>query len=40
MKSYTITINGKVYAVTVEDGITGGVVQAAAPVAPAAPSPV
>ena len=32
MKSYTITINGKVYAVTVEDGITGGVVQAAAPV--------
>ena len=35
MKSYTITINGKVYAVTVEDGITGGVVQAAAPVAPA-----
>ena len=39
MKSYTITINGKVYAVTVEDGITGGVVQAAAPVAPAPVAP-
>ena len=39
MKSYTITINGKVYAVTVEDGITGGVVQAAAPAPVESPDP-
>ncbi len=42
MKNYTITVNGNVYNVTVEEGTTAGVVQAAAPVAapkaaPAAP---
>ena len=35
MKSYTITVNGKAYAVTVEEGAAAG----AAPVA-AAPAPV
>ena len=33
MKNYTITVNGIVYEVTVEEGISGG----AAPAAPAAP---
>ena len=35
MKNYTITVNGNVYDVTVEEGTTAGVVQNAAP-APAA----
>ena len=34
MKNYTITVNGIVYEVTVEEGISGG----AAPAAPAAPA--
>lgn len=41
MKNYTITVNGNVYQVTVEEGTTAGVVQApvAAPVAaPKAPA--
>lgn len=37
MKNYTITVNGNVYEVTVEEGFTG---KASAPVArPAAPAP-
>lgn len=32
MKNYTITVNGNVYQVTVEEGTTAGVVQKAAPV--------
>lgn len=40
MKNYTITVNGNVYNVTVEEGTTAGVVQAAAPVAPVAAAPV
>lgn len=36
MKNYTITVNGNVYDVTVEEG-TGSAVQTAAPVAKAAP---
>ena len=43
MKNYTITVNGNVYNVTVEEGTTAGVVQApaAAPkAAPAAPKAV
>ncbi len=40
MKSYTITINGKVYAVTVEDGITGGEVRRTFPSLPqSSPAP-
>ena len=41
MKNYTITVNGNVYNVTVEEGTTAGVVQAAAPkaVPKAAPAP-
>lgn len=45
MKTYTITVNGKAYAVTVEEGATAGAAPAAAPVAapvaaaPAAPAP-
>lgn len=42
MKNYTITVNGNVYNVTVEEGVTAGApVQAAAPVAApkAAPAP-
>ena len=44
MKTYTITVNGKAYAVTVEEGAsTGAAPVAAAPVAaapaPAAPAP-
>ncbi|MCI8373461.1 MAG: acetyl-CoA carboxylase biotin carboxyl carrier protein subunit [Lachnospiraceae bacterium] len=38
MKNYTITVNGNVYNVTVEEGTTAGVVQNAGPAAaPAAP---
>ena len=33
MKNYTITVNGNVYNVTVEEGITAGVTQNAAPAA-------
>ena len=36
MKNYTITVNGNVYNVTVEEGTTQGVTMAA-PVAPVAP---
>ena len=46
MKNYTITVNGNVYNVTVEEGTTTGVVQApvaaapkAAPAAPKAAAP-
>ena len=43
MKTYTITVNGKAYAVTVEEGATAGAPVAAAPVAApaaaAAPAP-
>ena len=35
MKTYTITVNGKAYAVTVEEGAAAGAAPAAAPVAPA-----
>jgi len=39
MKTYTITVNGNVYNVTVEEGVTAGAPVAAAPaVAPAAPA--
>ncbi len=39
MKNYTITVNGKVYEVTVEEGFTGQTQNAGAPVsAPAAPT--
>ena len=39
MKNYTITVNGKVYEVTVEEGFSGQTQNTAAPVsAPAAPS--
>lgn len=39
MKNYTITVNGNVYNVTVEEGTTAGVVQnPAAPAAPVAPA--
>ena len=37
MKNYTITVNGNVYDVVVEEGTTSGVVRPAAPVAPVAP---
>ena len=37
MKNYTITVNGNVYNVTVEEGTTAGVVQA--PAAPKAAAP-
>ena len=36
MKNYTITVNGNVYDVVVEEGASSGVVAAAAPVAPKA----
>lgn len=36
MKNYTITVNGKVYEVTVEEGFTGQVQNAGAPSVPAA----
>lgn len=44
MKNYTITVNGNVYDVVVEEGATSGAPAAAAPVAPravpkAAPAP-
>ena len=41
MKNYTITVNGNVYNVTVEEGVTSGAPVAAAPVAApkAAPAP-
>lgn len=39
MKNYTITVNGKVYEVTVEEGFTGQAQNVGAPVsAPAAPA--
>ena len=38
MKNYTITVNGNVYAVTVEEGNGAGVAQAAAPAAAPAPA--
>lgn len=37
MKNYTITVNGNVYEVAVEEGISNGAAAPAAPVAPAAP---
>lgn len=41
MKNYTITVNGNVYDVVVEEGASTGAPRAAAPVAPkAAPKPV
>ena len=40
MKNYTITVNGNVYEVTVEEGITGTAPVVAAPVAKAAPKAV
>ncbi|MCI9374370.1 MAG: acetyl-CoA carboxylase biotin carboxyl carrier protein subunit [Lachnospiraceae bacterium] len=36
MKSYTITVNGSVYDVVVEEGAAGGAAPAAAPAAPRA----
>ena len=43
MKTYTITVNGTVYSVTVEEGASTGAAPVAAPVAaapaPAAPAP-
>ncbi|MFQ8689482.1 MAG: biotin/lipoyl-binding carrier protein [Blautia sp.] len=39
MKNYTITVNGNVYNVTVEEGTTQGVVQKAAPAAAPAAAP-
>ena len=40
MKNYTITVNGNVYDVVVEEGATSGAPAAAAPAAPkAAPAP-
>ena len=38
MKNYTITVNGNVYAVTVEEGNGAGVQTAAAPAAAPAPA--
>jgi len=39
MKTYTITVNGNVYNVTVEEGTVSAPAAAAAPVAQAAPAP-
>ena len=41
MKTYTITVNGNVYDVTVEEGTAGAAAPAPAPAAPrpAAPAP-
>ena len=42
MKNYTITVNGKAYAVTVEEGAVSGIAAAPAapaPAPPAAPAP-
>lgn len=36
MKNYTITVNGSVYDVVVEEGVAGGAAPAAAPAAPRA----
>ena len=38
MKNYTITVNGNVYDVVVEEGATSGAPAAAAPVRKAAPA--
>ena len=40
MKNYTITVNGNVYDVVVEEGASSGVAPVAAPVAPKAAAPV
>lgn len=40
MKNYTITVNGNVYEVTVEEGISGAAPVASAPVAKAAPKAI
>lgn len=40
MKNYTITVNGNVYEVTVEEGITGAAPVAAAPITNAVPKAV
>ena len=40
MKNYTITVNGNVYDVVVEEGASTGVAPVAAPVAPKAAAPV
>ena len=40
MKNYTITVNGNVYNVVVEEGVTAGAPVVAAPVAPKAAAPV
>ena len=37
MKNYTITVNGNVYDVTVEEGVSGGTAPAPRAAAPAAP---
>lgn len=37
MKNYTITVNGNVYDVTVEEGVSGGAASAPRTAAPAAP---
>ena len=39
MKNYTITVNGNVYEVTVEEGFTGAAKAAPAPAPKAAPAP-
>ncbi|MEG0688913.1 MAG: biotin/lipoyl-containing protein [Hungatella sp.] len=39
MKNYTITVNGNVYEVAVEEGISNGAAAPAAPVAPRAAAP-
>ncbi|MEG0566740.1 MAG: biotin/lipoyl-containing protein, partial [Hungatella sp.] len=39
MKNYTITVNGNVYEVAVEEGISNGSAAPAAPVAPRAAAP-
>ena len=38
MKTYTITVNGTVYDVTVEEGTSAATAPAAAPKAPVAPA--
>ncbi len=39
MKNYTITVNGNVYEVTVEEGVSTGAAPAAPKAAPKAPAP-
>ena len=39
MKNYTITVNGNVYEVTVEEGVSGAAPAVQAPVKAAAPAP-